>query len=229
MQISNFIGKQIFSPVGQSLGVCLGVLATHDLAKLTALSCIDGDEDEFFLPARAVKSIRDVIIATNSRLNLPHGAPVPIGKPVFSHHGEELGFVCDVYLGDNARLVVTRDGTLVEYPLSWVIAGETVIVYPSAEDKPVGKRKTTNTRAKKTAPVPQKPVQQTEIAPKEIPLRDNLHRLDLIGRRVKKTVFDSEGIPLITAGELVSPQTIRKARRNNKLLQLTVNTLTNIE
>ena len=52
---------------------------------------------------------------------------------------------------------------------------------------------------------------------------------NLLGRRVKRSVFDETGAPVALAGERITPDTVAKARRKNKLLALTVNTLTNID
>ena len=53
-------------------------------------------------------------------------------------------------------------------------------------------------------------------------------RTNLLGRRVKRSVYDEHGAPIATAGERVTPEMIAAARRKNRLLALTVNTLTNL-
>ncbi len=220
MQITNLIGKQIFSPTGESLGTCLSVNLSRDFTKLSTLICIDGEEEEFFLPVRAIKAIQDVIIAAPTPTKSVQGLPAPIGKPVLSHQGEDLGIATDLSLTDSSALFVTKNGLSTQYPLNAVAFGERLIVYPSAEEKPTKKCRKTSPSAKSS-----KRNAKTEQATPQI---EPTHRLDLIGKTVKKTVYTQEGAPLVSAGEIITPTILRKARLNNRLLQLTVNTLTNI-
>ena len=53
-------------------------------------------------------------------------------------------------------------------------------------------------------------------------------RLNLLGRQVKITVRDRNGEPIALSGEKITPEILSVARKNNLLLRLTVNTLTNI-
>ena len=55
-----------------------------------------------------------------------------------------------------------------------------------------------------------------------------LDRTNLLGRRVKRSVYDEHGEPVALAGERITPEVIARARRGNRLLALTVNTLTNL-
>ena len=55
-----------------------------------------------------------------------------------------------------------------------------------------------------------------------------LNRYNLIGRRVKKSVFDDSGTPVALAGERITPEILSAARKRNRLLQLAVNTLTTV-
>ncbi len=233
MQLSNLIGKQIFSPTGEALGYVKSALCSRDLQKLTALACIDDEEEEFFLSLRAVRSVKDAVIATNARLSSPNGQPVPVGKQLFTHLGEERGVVCDLVWTDAPYLIASQDGVTENYPLDNLVVGKTVIVYPSPEEKPQPKRRTPK-KPKQNASTPPAKVQNvppvSEVS-QALPPPTNalpLHRLDLIGRVVKRTVYTLDGAPLITAGERVTPQTLLVARKHNRLLQLTVNTLSNL-
>ena len=78
-------------------------------------------------------------------------------------------------------------------------------------------------------PMSEPDMQEMQSAP-EPPRRDGfrINRTNLLGRRVKKSVYDETGAPIALAGERITPETITKARRKNKLLALTVNTLTNL-
>ncbi len=236
MQISNIIGKQIFSPTGELLGVCLNAYVARDLSKLTALSCADSEDEEFCLPTRAIRSTQDAIIATPLRMYAPKGIPAPIGKSVYSPSGELLGAVCDLILDEQSSLLVHKDGKKQVYPIAHVVAGKKITIYPSAQHSPLAKPSSTKKHLKKATRVavrePQPPTVSDATEKPDItntpPIVTPLHRLDLLGRTVKKSVFTTDGTLLIAAGERVTNQLLAKARRHNRLLQLTVNTLTNL-
>lgn len=66
------------------------------------------------------------------------------------------------------------------------------------------------------------PTENTE----EVDKKSVFDRFDLLGRYVRKSVYDDRGALLICEGELITPKIIRTAREHNRLLQLTVDTLT---
>lgn len=55
-----------------------------------------------------------------------------------------------------------------------------------------------------------------------------LDRLNLLGRQVKIAVHDREGNVIAQSGDRITPEILSLARKNNLLLRLTVNTLTNL-
>lgn len=218
MELSTLIGKQILTAAGENLGYTKNAYLTRDGTKLSSLVCIDGDEEEFFLPARTILAADDVIIAGKARLSAPTGVPCPIGIAAYSARGELLGAVTDLLLGDGAApvYVIVKDGIRTTYAADCVAAGETLIVYP--EGKP-----------KKTAPPRRRETQKKEQKPAPPPPEENAsYRCNLLGRCLKKTVYDGYGYPIAVAGERITAGIIARARKNNRLLQLTVNTLTNI-
>lgn len=75
----------------------------------------------------------------------------------------------------------------------------------------------------------QSPPPMSEAEPVKAPAGSfRIDRTNLLGRRVKRSVYDETGAPIAVAGERVTPETIALARRKNRLLALTVNTLTNL-
>lgn len=221
MELSSFVGKRILSPAGKDLGYSKSVLLTRNRKKISCLVCIDGDEEEFYLPARAVLAAGDVIIAGPARLSAPAGIPCPVGLPVYSNLGESLGTVVDLVLceGDPVYLV-GKDGVRESYPAERLTVSETVIAYPEGVKKRAAARKK---RADKRDATPAPEKEEAETAP-----IDPFDRFNLLGRTVKKSVYDGCGKPIALAGERVTPAVLSDARRKNLLLQLTVNTLTNL-
>lgn len=226
MQISSFIGKPILSPAGSSLGYVLQVYTTRDMKKISCLVCADDEEEEFYLPARAMLSYGDAVLAGKARLSAPSGIPSPIGKTVFAHTGEKLGTVTDLQAeADASMLMVTREGEKTAFPADCAAIGETVIVYPNASAKPTAGKRTSPRK-----PAGGKPKMTAEKAPivPEATAVHSFNRVNLLGRRVKKSVFDGYGTAIAVAGERITPSVISAARKNNRLLELTMNTLTNL-
>lgn len=256
MQLSTIIGKRILSPAGEQLGYVTGAYLTRDLTKLAALAAVDDEEEEFYISARSVLACTDAVIATKTRLQSPTGVPAPIGRPAFSSEGTELGRVSDWLCGEEPAFELAKAGERTKVPASHVLAEETVIVYPAA--RPTPKRKTEKRTSPKkkspsekkvsAAPLPQQHAEDVKGLPpsaaeelaasaqeEPVPLVErcesvNMYgfRGNLLGRKVKKSVYDINGNLIALAGERITPELLSRARRAGRLLALTVNTLTNI-
>ena len=267
MLISSLVGKTVLSRSGERFGYVLALRPTRDMKKLSCLVCADEDEEEFFLPARAVLSVEDAVIAGRQRTNAPTGIPSPIGSPVYTHTGEQLGTITDIDTGDSPALILFSNGEEHRIDVSCAAMDETVIVYPTAEDRrSAGSRRTRlatsgrtsakktssasaeksaninkNTQQKKIAPVQEFPKIQprqteplamsSEVSQPAASAQTNsyqLNRTNLLGKRLKKSVFDDQGKPIALTGERITPEILARARRSNRLLELTVNILTNL-
>lgn len=220
MQLSEMIGTMILSPDGEKLGYVKEAFLTRDATALSCLVAVDNEEEEFILPARAVLAAKDAILAGRGRISAPTGTPAPMGRAAFSELGEYLGSVTDVTVSASPAVTVSREGASETYPLTHVAVGETLIVF-SAERK---KHKSSPKAAHKA------PKGGTSLAEPGADAVNAfcLNRYNLLGRRVKKSVFDAFGVPVALAGERVTPEMLATARKRNRLLALTVNTLTNV-
>lgn len=226
MQLSLFIGKQVLTPAGENLGYVLAANPTRDFSAIASFLCADGEEEEYSLPAKSVLFSSDALIATRPRLSSPTGVPCPLGKAVFSHTGELLGTLNDLLLGDEPLFLVQGEEAELTFPLSRVSIGDAIMVYPEGEKPaapPAAKKKTPQKSKAKNAVKKDDP-------PAPVPFRtqDALNRVNLLGRKLKKNVYDENGFLIAEAGERITESTVSKARRCNRLLQLTVNTLTNV-
>lgn len=239
MEVSTMIGTEIFSPVGEKLGYVKTVYLSKDRKKITCLLCVDESDkeeetdDEFVMPFRAVLSVKDVVIAKKSRISKTVGAPAPVGVNAYSDSGEALGALCEILVGDGGPFyIVTKNGVRTTYPDDMVTIGEALMI--STES---GKKSAALAVEKTAAPVPA-PVPAPAIAfsPEGADFSTvvnaanfaGLDRLNLLGRTVKITVHDKNGEPIALSGEKITPEILSLARKNNLLLRLTVNTLTNI-
>lgn len=222
MEVSTMIGTQIFSPVGEKLGYVKTVYLSKDRKKITCLLCVDeGEEneadDEFVMPFRAVLSVKDVIIAKKARIAKATGAPAPVGIQAYSDAGEALGVLCEILVGDGGPVfIVTKDGVRTSYPDGAVTIGEALMISSENPD---------TESAVQAEAVPALPVSAGRATEGAGFVPD---RLNLLGRQVKITVRDKNGDPIALSGEKITPEILSKARRNNLLLRLTVNTLTNL-
>ena len=242
MLTSSFIGKRLITPAGENLGYVLGVRLSRDRRKLSCLLCADGEEEEFFLPARAVLYDSDALVVRKTRISSPTGILPPVMTPVYTHTGELLGTAADFRFGDeDPALIARKDGTETVCPLPNLCWGETVVLHPRPVTKPSGKKQTKKQPDEAPADKPQletmpaapEPLPVSRPAETEEPARTtgtdySFNRLNLLGRKLKKSVFDGYGSPIAVAGERITPAIISAARRHNRLLQLTVNTLTNV-
>lgn len=254
MQLSSLIGKPVLSPAGEAYGYITAARPTKDLTKLACLIAADGEEEEFVIPARAVLSWGDAVIAGRTRSDAPSGVEAPIGKEIYAYTGEYLGTVCDLLFGDGSEaiLVVTKEGVRTTAAASCAVFGEHIVLYLDKESRDAaarngGKRKTAVSR-----PPRPRPAAKEKLAPAADPAKEHpipapetkneapmsgeassktnviqvLNRTNLLGRKVKKSVYDDYGIPVVLAGERITPSVLARARLAGRLLALTVNTLT---
>lgn len=238
------IGTEIFSPAGEKLGYVKTVYLSKDRKKITCLSCVDeaekeeGSDDEFVMPFRAVLSVKDVIIAKKLRMNKTIGNPAPVGASVYSDTGEALGTLCEISAGEGEPVyIATKNGVLSSYPDERVTIGKAIIV-SFAGNKKGGAipQEASNEKEEKeregTVPEERKAgwlsAERGVIAAEDAPSFSGLDRLNLLGRQVKISVRDKNGKAIAESGERITPEILSNARRNNLLLRLTVNTLTNL-
>lgn len=164
----------------------------------------------------------------------------PIGKKVLSVGGEELGVCSDfLFLGRSARMLVSREREILSFPTANLRVNEVVIVAPfpaRSGGKGTGEKRAKTVRtekeiaktptAREESPQPkEKEGRGEEISPRR-EKQSSFDRFDLLGRYVRRSVFSANGSLLFREGELITPYLLRIARENNKLLELTVATLT---
>lgn len=213
MELSQLIGKPVLSPAGEALGCvkCAYVFKNE----LSGLLCFDRDEEEFFLPSRALLSFGDAVIAEPCRTDGQRGEPFPVGKPVFDEWGRFLGAACAMETGEHGVLTVFPGGkTELCFPLSALSFGEAVIVY---ETRRPPRKKTTRMR--------QNAIQVAKTEPNAEEKTGALPSTGLLGKQVKKPVC-WEDETLARAGETVTPALLKRAREHNRLLELAAHTLT---
>ena len=226
MQISTYIGKPVISPNGDAFGYVTDVRLARSFDKIACIVCADENEEEFYLPMRAVLSCADAVVAGRGRLQTPTGVSSPVGKKAYTQTGKALGFVSDVLLGqEGAKLVVADGEQRTEVPYENVQIGETAVVYESAVKRRAAPKKRESAPAAVKPTRKKAPDQTREQAPQK-PQAILLNRTNLLGRRVRRSVYDDRGMPIAVAGERITPEVLSTARRAGRLLELAVNTIT---
>ncbi len=226
MKVSTLIGTEIFSPSGEKLGYVKTVYLSRDRKKITCLMCVDETEneedDEFVMPFRAVLAVKDVIIAKKQRVSKTTGLPAPVGINAYSDTGEALGTLSEILVCEEGPVyVLTKNGVNTLYTEDAVTVGEALMIKENAPANPVQ-----GENGEVTAVVP---VTDFPVVGETVPRASmGVDRLNLLGRQVKITVRDKNGDPIALSGERITPEILSRARKNNLLLRLTVNTLTNI-
>lgn len=214
MQLSTLIGKRILSQEGNELGYVIDVLFNKTRTKLCALVCADDDEEEFYLEEKALLSVGDVLVCRDVRCARPQGNGNPLSLRAYTDTGLSLGTVRDVAFEKDGTYLVCENG---RYSVTGARFGHVIVVKTTAPRKKTKSpsRKATGTKS-------------PEKKPEKTPSAGDLNRLNLLGRRLKKSVYDEDGNAIAYLGEIITPEILSTARRHNRLLQLTVNTLTNI-
>lgn len=234
MRISSYIAKPVISPEGAAYGYVKDVRLSPAFDRLSSIVCVDGDEEEFYLPLRTVKAVSDALIVGKARLTQATGIPSPVGKPVYDCAANRLGAVSDVILGEGeAVLVITGEGGSREAPLRFAQLGETVVLYPEEVKRraKTASGATSHTAARNAARKPRPSAAARAVAapsdgspsPEE-PVW--LNRTNLLGKYLKRTVYDKAGAPIALEGQKITPAVLSSARRAGRLLALTVCTLT---
>lgn len=200
MTVSQLIGLPVLSSAGTRRGYVLRAYGTKRATKLTCLLCVDEDEEEFILPARAIRAVCDAVIASGSALPEAVGSPFPIGKTLYSARGESLGIICDVDL-DRQVLLAYNEKEPLTVPLPSLSIGESVVL-----------------RAQQ--PPRNSPCKRENAAPPPSPQPTNsLYPGNLLGRTAKKSLFGCDGL-IVQSGENITPSVLAAARKSGKLLEL---------
>lgn len=93
MKISLLYGKKVESAAGRS-GYIISVNAIGN--KITSFTCADGDETEFDIPVKNIKSIKSAVTYSYAGKHGGDEKSVVLGRPVFDSEGSYIGKVTDM-------------------------------------------------------------------------------------------------------------------------------------
>ncbi len=208
MELSELPAKPVVSPSGERFGYIKEVYVCKNLVEIASVVCFDEEEEEFVLPARALIAVGDAAVVSAARVKTPKGIPCPVGKAVFDGAGTFLGH-CSGLETESGVLSVGIGEEKKHFPAERARVADVAIVPAGKDEK--GRPAKNGGRVRKTQRAAK------ENAAEERP--DEM--FGLLGKQLKKTV---EGVA--EQGETVTAATLKRARENNKLLELTANTLT---
>ncbi len=211
MELCLLPGKPVLSPSGERLGYVKSVYLCKNLKKASSLVCVSEEEEEFVLPAWEVVCSEDGVLAGKTRQKAPAGIPCPAGSAVFDRTGTMLGRCGGVDPERGIMTVIARKRSgedmkarsAMFFPLSRVAVGDVVLIAACREKK-------TTCDAKNVTQVAKTQDQSGEE-----------EGFGVLGKQVKKQVAG-----VAETGETVTPVTLKRARENNKLLELAASTLT---
>lgn len=123
MKLSQVFGKPVESSTGRS-GYVISVNAVGN--KITSLTCADRDEVEFDIPAKNIKSIKDVVTYSYGGRRGADEKSVRLGKPVFDCEGNYVGKLTDISAEKNTITYVYVGNR--KFSAEDVICGDAVII-----------------------------------------------------------------------------------------------------
>lgn len=123
MKLSELYGKAVTSTDGKTSGWVRGVLGTD--GKPQFLQCFDGQEREFDIDIKDIKSIgKDIVFEDRSAVKKACGS-IRLGLPAYSESGAFLGHLTEITQSHGgAQYVIGKR----KYAAEYVTAGDVIIV-----------------------------------------------------------------------------------------------------
>ncbi len=123
MKLSQIYGKRVES-VSDRSGYVIRINA--DGNRITSLTCADGEETEFDIPAENIKSVKDTVKYTRGCESGGNAKSVKLGLPVFDSEGNYVGRLTDI-TADKYFIRYVHVGNK-KFPADDVICGDAVII-----------------------------------------------------------------------------------------------------
>lgn len=208
---STDVGKIVLRLDGAVLGVVKSAVLSDGYKRRVGAVCFEQDGEEFTYRNENVFRIGEDAVVLRESPTPPSGnvLPSPVGKSAFSLDGKALGRLSDI-VEQNGKVIafVTETG---EYAIEKVVAigGAVLIDVATPRTKLPAKKKTAENKA-----------QEGEGA--------RCGEQLLIGRKVKRAVFNQKGECLAREGELITREILEEVKKYGKLYDLTVGSLSNI-
>ena len=126
MKISVLFGKKVESASGRA-GYVLRVNGIEN--DITSLTCADDDEQEFDIPVKNIKSVKNAVTYSYAGKHGGNEKSISLGKPVYDCEGNFVGTLDDI-IYEKYKIVCISVGNK-KFPAEDVICGDAVIIKSS--------------------------------------------------------------------------------------------------
>lgn len=250
---ADYVAKPVLTLEGEALGVVKSAVFSRDLGKIVGLTAFDEEsEEEFTFDLRVIYRAGEnaVLLGGDPRPPKCEWRGSPVGLPAFSLLGEYLGRIVDVALEDERTVAVVAEKG--EYAMDRLIAaGEGAALIDTAEERTVlparrRARRSSDSRAREREESAEPAKERAEVAatvPAETEAREEGERNSaavestarivcgdklLIGRKLKRDIFNQRGDRIAKEGERITRDVLEKAKKYGLLFDLTVGSLSNL-
>ena len=128
MKISLLFGKKVESASGKP-GYILRVNAEG--LDITSLTCVDEDEQEFVVPVKNIKSIKNTVVYSHADGYAGNERSLSLGKPVFDSEGNFVGKLTEIVTEKYKMVSVTAGNK--KFSAEDIICGDAVIIKNSVK------------------------------------------------------------------------------------------------
>lgn len=250
-KISKIVSKQVVSLCGAKvLGTVVDVKFSPSLKRaeyLLLMDCEENDDAYLKLPMKSVHSLGEdaVVVKTlASPLSVEReSSNSPINRPCYNQDGKSLGRISDVELNENYSTYAFSAGgvsyaadTLLSFSPSLVIINDsgTPIKLPRPKARPPR-------QADKDLPVFTANCENRPVGTTYLPCSDMNTEITLptklcspppdlgtpdfsflLGKRISRALYSADGELIAAQDSVITQSTIASARKDNKLVQLTL-------
>ena len=159
MKISFLFGKRVESASGKS-GYILRVNGTE--SDITSFTCVDSDEQEFDIPVKNIKSIKNTVTYSCAGKYGGMQRSLTLGKPVFDCAGNFVGNLSEI-VTEKYRIAYILAGNK-KFSAEDVICGDAVIIKSNVKFLRSDVKKNGRILFRKGTPVNEEVVQKAQLA-----------------------------------------------------------------
>lgn len=241
-RLSELISKKVLNIyLGKLEGLVLDVIFDDKYEKITRLTLVDLDDEEYEVEARAIYSTKDIVTIRNSAKITPIISKTekrtnnPILKNVYSITGEYLGRLTDIEIKDNFAVNSFITEVVTFTPKQIVNVKENIIVdtqnkkvkLSHFKPKHAMPRVIKNTDDEKRVTILAPQIEALEISThttSQAPTPQKILGTNdfLLGRKADKTIYSLNNDLIIRKDNLITKKHLELARKYGKLAELTI-------
>ncbi|MBQ9369706.1 MAG: hypothetical protein IJU10_01375 [Clostridia bacterium] len=231
INVTDILSKEVLSLSDAApIGIIANVYMSPDLSRIRGWTVVEEEsDDEKLLPLPRIIGRTDVVTVMNiSALKTPCGVKCPLGMRVYDSEGRALGILREVIADETGKTATLSIGEKDYAPSDVLRASRSGVILrsPAHGDLHVKRAPAKKSRRPRPAAQPASVVQdvapETETLPQATPAISYGEYAFLLGRTVSKDIV-ADGRMIAKEGTQVDAEIIEKARKQGKLVELTVN------